>query len=124
MRSKLNITPVVDEVEAVEEHNVDLESQIEEQIQATTPLPPPDNRSGAEQLVDTAEKAITGAHDAVIAHIDEMITKLSSVKESIRAKRDSAVASLKDFVNLSAQGLNTVRDLDKTMQDLIQHHLT
>jgi hypothetical protein len=117
MRPKLNITPVDDEME----HDI-LSDQVAE---ALTPLPPtPDTRPGAEQLIDTAERAISGAHDAVILHIDEMITKLTSIKESIKAKRDTATSSLKEFVNLSALGLETVRDLDKTMQNLIEKHLT
>jgi hypothetical protein len=79
--------------------------------------------TGAEQLIVAAEKAITGAHDAVEGHIDEMISKLQSVKESIRAKRDGAVAQLREFVNLSALGLDSVKELDKKVQELIKNHL-
>jgi hypothetical protein len=106
-----------------------LTQQVEEELRKATPpplTPPPIQvrRTGADELIETAERAIAGAHDAVITNIDEMITRLESVKESVKAKRDSAVAALKEFVGLSAMGLDSVRELDGKVKDLIKKHLT
>lgn len=124
----LQVQPVdmEEEVEDTSREDI-LAAQIQEQLQKATPptplAPPPVMQSGAEQLIETAEKAITGAHNAVMIHVDEMIAKLTSIKESIQIKKEGAIANLKEFVNLSALGLNTVRDLDKQMQELINKHL-
>jgi hypothetical protein len=107
-----------------------LTQQVEEELQKAghppplTPPPTMGKRSGADELIETAERAISGAHDAVILHLDEMITRLQSVKESVKAKRDSAVAALREFVGLSAIGLDTVRELDAKVKELVRNHLT
>ena len=87
-----------------------------------SPTPPVSN--GAQELIAKAEMAINGAHDAVMQHIDEMIAKLQSVKQSVQVKKEGAVASLREFVGLAAHGLETVKLLEQDVAKLIRNHLT
>lgn len=87
----------------------------------TPPVPQPTN--GAEMLIANASKAIEGAHDAVVQHIDDMIAKLQSVKQSVQIKKEGAVAQLKEFVNIAASGLETVKSLEVKIEALIKNHL-
>ena len=86
----------------------------------TTPLPP----TSAETVTSKASQAIIGAHDVAIEQIDSMITELQSIKATIAARKDEAVARLKEFIGTVDGGLQGIKALKITMEKVHTEYLS
>ena len=82
-----------------------------------------ETKEGADKLNEQIKIALIGAHDHAISQIDEMITKLQSVKQSIELQKSVAIAKVENFISSVDKGLSTVMDLEKTMSGFVNEHL-
>lgn len=92
-------------------------------VAETGVVPAAMNGVGANALNEQIKQALGEAHDHAIGRIDEMITKLQSVKGSLEMQKKVAIERVQDFIGSIDKGLVTVDELDKSMLRFVTNHI-